>query len=640
MSGPQVRRHKKSLRSLLMVWLILFSVVPLAFLTGYSLVKYEQAIDQELGQRLQANFREVQVILSEYEAELARKNKAHSQDKKLGFFLSTSQIDNARQLVTTWLNDHFASEISVFSDDGRLEVALSRGPNGRVERFRKLEGRDVYLSDRFIKKSQGQTDSTMIDFSKTGSLELISIARVQNSKGQLAGFIEEVVRIDPAFLLSLKNRLGLEIIFFDKLGEAVVSSHEDLAQYRKNFFLDQHQKFGDGLFELNIRSVPFGFLIQPVSWGEDDFFVALGASKQASREVLKNVNVAFYSVVGTIVVLLILLSFFMSRILLRPLNQLVETLDEMDFGAGPVVVDVKSDNELGHLAASFNDMSGRVYRAQKALKENIVKLETANQENIEAQTKLVQAAKMAGLGQLVAGVAHELNNPISFIYSNMTHLREYSEKLIGLVRKADQKADLKKEKDEAEFDYITLDLPKLIRSCEDGARRTRDIVLGLRSFSRLEEAVVKEVDLHEGLDATLALLQGELKSQIKVVKKYGSIPKVMCYPSQLNQVFMNILANAVHAIDGEGTITISTMNVDGQRVCVAIRDTGRGMDAETQQKVFDPFFTTKGVAQGTGLGLSISYGIVQKHGGEILVQSELGRGTEFKVLLPVRSLGH
>jgi len=632
------RRPRKSLRTLLMMWLILFSVVPLAFITGYSLVKYEQAIDQELAERLRANFRELQIILSEFETELVERSRRHSTDRMLTYYMTTANIPQARELVTLWMSDSFASQISVFSRDGRLEVALFRGEGGRVERYKKMEGSDVYLSKAFLEKAKTERGSAHTDFSASGTLDLIAFSPIANAKGQVVGFIEEVVKIDRSFLSGLKNRTGLEIVFFDKAGESIVSSQEDFSQYRKRFFLDQFTKLNEQLFDLIVREVPYGFSVQPISWGKDDFYLALGASKKSSREVLKNVNLAFFSVVGTIAVLLVVLSFLISKIMLRPLNELVSSIENLDPEKSATEIRVSSDTELGLLTESFNDLSRRVYRGQFELKENIKKLEAANRENLETQAKLVHAAKMAGLGQLVAGIAHELNNPISFIYSNMAHLREYAEKLVTIISKADRKIDLTQEKSEAEYDYIVRDLPKLISSCEDGARRTRDIVIGLRNFSRLEEAVIKEVDLHEGIDATLALLQGEFKSRIKVVKEYGHIPKILCYPSQLNQVFMNILANAAHAIEGDGQIVITTKKAEDARVLITIADTGRGMDKETAQKIFDPFFTTKGVSQGTGLGLSISYGIIQKHGGEIQVQSEPGRGTVFTILLPVRNL--
>jgi two-component system NtrC family sensor kinase len=178
----------------------------------------------------------------------------------------------------------------------------------------------------------------------------------------------------------------------------------------------------------------------------------------------------------------------------------------------------------------------------------------------------------------------------------------------------------------------------LISSCEDGARRTRDIVLGLRNFSRLEEAKLKEIDLHEALDNTLNLLSGELKNRIQVHKNYGKLPLVSCYASQINQVFMNILSNAAQAIEGSGNIWILTKSFSGQNgkemVSISIQDSGKGMSSQVMEKIFDPFFSTKGVGQGTGLGLSISYGIIENHGGDIQVKSQLGIGTEFIITIP------
>ena len=291
------------------------------------------------------------------------------------------------------------------------------------------------------------------------------------------------------------------------------------------------------------------------------------------------------------------------------------------------------------LIDSFNEMSQKVRNSQKALRGKLTELQDANEENRETQAKLVHTAKMASLGQLVAGIAHELNNPISFIYSNVSHLSDYGQRLIRLVQTAEKSPkDLEKVKEEVEFDYIVKDLPKLIQSCEEGARRTRDIVLGLRNFSRLDEAKVKEVDIHDGIDSTLDLLAGEMRPRIKVVKKYGEIPPILCYPSQLNQVFMNVISNAIHAIKDSGVITITTSLKTKNQVEISIRDSGVGMSKEVQERLFDPFFTTKGVSQGTGLGMSITYGIVEKHGGEIRVKSKLGQGTEFIILLPIKGV--
>ncbi len=629
-------KPKKSLRTILMMWLLMFAIVPLAFITGYSLVKYERAIDQELIQRLLGNSREIQVIVQEFQKELRSRSTSHASDKSLVYYLSSNSTSQARELAMRWMKGHFTHHLSIFNREGRLEIALYRDAGGNILRQENLEGGDVYLSERFTSEAKKSNQLAIREFTSEGALDLIMFSKINAANGTLVGYIEEILRIDKGFIDSLKNRLNLEIVFFSVEGDKLVSSHEDLSRYRQGFFLDKYKEKKKMLFDLNIRDIPYGFMIQPLEWGEEKFYVAIGASKKAAKDVLRNVNYAFFTVVGAIVLLLIALSFIFSKIMLQPLNALVDMVQNIDFDSPPAAVPNRSENELGILTDSFNQMVHRVHAAQSELRDNIKKLEEANAEIRETQAKLVHTAKMASLGQLVAGVAHELNNPISFIYSNMTHLREYGQKLIEIVRAAgtsDQQAEKLKEK--YEFDYIVQDMPKLIQSCEDGARRTRDIVVGLRSFSRLEEAKLKEVDIHEGIESTLSLLSGEFKSRISVNKNFGNIPRIMCYPSQLNQVFMNILTNASQAIADQGEISITTRAKDSEHIEISIRDTGEGMSEETIEKLYDPFFTTKDVSRGTGLGMSITYGIIKKHNGDIQIKSKLGRGSEFIITLPV-----
>jgi len=633
------QRAKKSLRTILMLWLLTFSVVPLAFITGYSLVKYEQAIDQELHQRLIGNRREIQVILQEFQKDLENRNRAHAADKSLIYYLSSGRATQVRELGMRWMRGHFTHHLSVFNREGKLEVALYRDNDGEAQRQANLEG-VVFLSDRFVQQTENQKQIAIVDFASDGILDLIMFSRIVAPNGMLVGYIEEILRIDQNFISSLKNRLGIEIAFYSGGDKKIVTSHDDLRHYREGFFADKYNTHLDGLFDLAIRDVAYGFMIQPINWGDENFYIAIGASKQAAKSVLKNVNYAFFTVVGFIVAVLIVLSFIFSKMLLQPLNDLVELVQTVDFDQPPTELSNRSDNEIGILTDSFNIMAQRVYAARNELKENIKKLEVANVEIRETQAKLVHTAKMASLGQLVAGVAHELNNPISFIYSNMAHLRDYAQKLIGLVDFAEKKPDqFAAQKEVVEFDYIVNDMPKLIKSCEEGARRTRDIVVGLRNFSRLDEAKLKEVDIHEGIDSTLGLLEGEFKPRIKIKKQYGKLPSVHCYPSQLNQVFMNILSNAIHAIKDQGEITVTTAVLDKDHVQISIRDTGIGMNEETLEKMFDPFFTTKEINSGTGLGMSITYGVIQKHNGEIKVKSKLGQGTEFIITLPVHLAG-
>jgi signal transduction histidine kinase len=265
-------------------------------------------------------------------------------------------------------------------------------------------------------------------------------------------------------------------------------------------------------------------------------------------------------------------------------------------------------------------------------------------ENLkQAQSQLVQSEKMASLGQLVAGIAHEINNPVNFISAGVdslsTNLEEIRQVLdiYHKVTTANVKEKLKEIEElkvKVEYKEAIREINKLIESIKNGTNRTTEIVRGLRTFSRLDEDILKIADIHEGLDSTLILLHNKYKNRIEIVRKYGDIPQVECYPGQLNQVFMNILSNAVDAIDEKGTITIST-SISYRFIKVSIKDTGQGIPENIREKIFDPFFTTKGVGKGTGLGLSITQSIIEKHKGSINVKSKDGKGTEFIISLPV-----
>lgn len=269
-----------------------------------------------------------------------------------------------------------------------------------------------------------------------------------------------------------------------------------------------------------------------------------------------------------------------------------------------------------------------------------------NRKLEEAQNQLLQSEKMASLGQLAAGVAHELNNPIGFVRSNVTTLKGYLDSLFGIIQAYDTKAAesmppealaaLAAIKQREDFDFLHEDIFQLLAESQDGLTRVQDIVQNLKDFSRVGESGFGWADLHACLDSTLNIIWNELKYKCTVVKHYDqTLPQVYCIASQLNQVFMNLLVNAGHAIAEKGEITITTRQTPDGTVQVAISDTGCGIAAEHLPHLFEPFFTTKPIGKGTGLGLSITYGIIGKHKGSIDVSSEVGKGTTFTVNLPV-----
>ena len=296
--------------------------------------------------------------------------------------------------------------------------------------------------------------------------------------------------------------------------------------------------------------------------------------------------------------------------------------------------------------------------AQEKLQQQKKLLETALKELQKTQTQLIQTEKMSSLGQLVAGVAHEINNPVNFIYGNLIHVNENVQTMINLLHLYQEVYPHPPQKiqdaiEDSDLDFLIADLPKMLESMKIGANRIRDIVLSLRNFSRLDEAEMKPVDIHDGIDSTLLILQHRLKSkgdraEIIVMKEYGKLPQVECYPSQLNQVFMNIFSNAIDALNARENqskqsnfiINIQTNLISSNQVIISITDNGIGIKKEVNQHIFEPFYTTKETGKGTGLGLSISHQIIEKHQGKIECFSRWGEGTTFVITIPISQHFH
>ncbi|MBK8884550.1 MAG: GAF domain-containing protein [Bacteroidales bacterium] len=262
----------------------------------------------------------------------------------------------------------------------------------------------------------------------------------------------------------------------------------------------------------------------------------------------------------------------------------------------------------------------------------------------QSQFQLLQSEKMASLGQLVAGIAHEINNPVTFISAGVDSLKtniDEVRQVLDLYHKitpdnaAGQLEEIKKLKEKLDYDQTLPEVVNLLEIIKTGTERTTEIIKGLRSFSRMDEDILKVADIHENLNTALILLRNKYKDRIIIEKQYQDIPQIECYPGQLNQVFMNILTNAIDSIQDKGRVTIRTSK-SNQMVQITISDTGAGIPEEIRPKIFEPFFTTKAVGQGTGLGLSISHGIIEKHLGSINVNSVVGKGSEFVISLPIK----
>jgi two-component system NtrC family sensor kinase len=285
--------------------------------------------------------------------------------------------------------------------------------------------------------------------------------------------------------------------------------------------------------------------------------------------------------------------------------------------------------------------------AEAELVRRNAELTEVNRKLSMAQEQLMQSEKLASIGQLAAGVAHEINNPIGYVFSNFSTLETYIDSLMKMLEAYEKQdknhgaeevcQELNALRQNMEIDYLKEDIPALMSESREGITRVRKIVQDLKDFSRTDTALEWQwVNLHQGIDSTLNIVNNEIKYKADVIKNYGNLPDVECLPSQINQVVMNLVINAAHAINGgRGTIAITTRVVE-QDVEIEVEDSGSGISPENLSRIFDPFFTTKPVGQGTGLGLSLSYGIMQKHQGSIRVSSVVGKGSIFTLKLPIR----
>lgn len=378
----------------------------------------------------------------------------------------------------------------------------------------------------------------------------------------------------------------------------------------------------------------------------------------APVEVLKYVLILITLVLAVAVVIC---TYFISHTITVPIKKLTATAQTIANGDLSQHVPITSQDEVGILGRAFNEMASSLAERNKQLleltqnlekkvKERTLELEKSHEELKKAylelkaaQDQLIHSEKLASLGQLVAGIAHEIKNPLNFIYGNTEFLAQYIERVKQLVEEyeklpsltGEDKEQIRRLKGSINYDFIVEDLKTLIDNFSEGASRINAIVSDLRSFSRMDFDNLSEVDVHSSLDTALNLLRNQYKDRITIHKTYSRLPRIQAYEGKLNQVFMNLISNAIQAIQDKGDIWISTFVEDGH-VTIKVKDNGVGIPKNQLSRIFEPFFTTKDVGEGTGLGLSISYGIIEQHQGKILVESEVGKGSTFTIKLPLK----
>jgi len=425
----------------------------------------------------------------------------------------------------------------------------------------------------------------------------------------------------------------------ERVDSSLLSDKETLLD---NYFFPQQKEHG-------ILS------IHPITISNERWHIILGLSLKSVKEAVRSLIVRNLAFGGLIVLLGIIGSLFLSRSISRPIINLANAAKIISAGNWDHPVLVKSNDEVGLLSHSFDRMLNSLKRAEEQLKnysqnlenmveERTVELKKALADLQNTQSQLLQSEKLASIGQLAAGVAHEINNPVGFVKSNLGTMNEYRQDLTklldqyrmleatldkevrenGCIRKALE--NIQSVKDEIDLGFIMDDYSNVINESFEGMARVSKIVSDLKDFAHVDKAELEHADLNKGIESTLNIVWNELKYKARVIKDLGKIPLVKCYPQRINQVFMNILINAAQAIEDKGQIRIST-RADNGHVDIRISDTGKGIPPEVLPKIFDPFFTTKEVGKGTGLGLSMAHNIIQKHKGTIDVESEVGKGT-------------
>lgn len=381
-----------------------------------------------------------------------------------------------------------------------------------------------------------------------------------------------------------------------------------------------------------------------------DYNVIVGLTQEtAHNEIYKDMVAHLQIFVILFLLLATVIAAYMSKQISKPLLKLVSGVKEFGHGNFKHRLEPSGYQEINQLVVAYNKMASQLNDLYESLEtkvnERTMELEEANKKLKETQTMMVHSEKMRSLGELVAGIAHEINNPINFVYGNIMILDNYQKDLLKLIEKYEENEneinpeklnEINEIKKEIDIDFLKDDIRDLIKSCIEGVERTKNIILDLKNFSRMNEMVFSECNIPKEIDTTLSILNNKIKNRITVHKDYEpNFPKIEAYGGQLNQVFMNILDNAQGAIKDKGEIFITAKTVDNNNVMVEFSDTGCGIKKEDINKIFEPFFTTKPVGQGTGLGMSIAYKVISAHNGTISVESEIGKGTTIRITLPI-----
>ncbi|OGQ36508.1 MAG: hypothetical protein A3F16_02430 [Deltaproteobacteria bacterium RIFCSPHIGHO2_12_FULL_43_9] len=656
---------KSSLRRVLTLWFLALALIPMIVIAGVDSFVYGRLLNRELQTRIEDANRGITQDIRQLEITLKEIGLRHSKEPYLKSLIKTRNGEALVQKLENHIsNSPFIDRIAAFTKYGGI-IAWATSPATRFpfypdpvfENVIKRGKKTVFLELKpALAKQLDHKNQLIVERIVPGigfTITCYTKVTIADDRGKQypLGYLRETILINKDYgKKQLKEKTGLDFAIFDLNGKLLTTTLPLLRSAKYSISNIVPIKDSKTSVDLILKEQPFVMSLSPLlssNNGKPYAYIGAIVSKVKLRETINSMRIALIVFSLTLIGGIVYLIFLVSTKYLGPLAALANAIRKVKAGEFEQQLVEKGvpPQELNTLIQAFNQMSQSISQTRKALEQKILELNEANTRLKATQAQLVHSAKMVSLGQLVAGVAHELNNPIGYIYSNITHLREDIDRIRKLLDEYEKtekglpeniKSTLKSLRKDLDVAYTLNDIDDIINSCLEGALRTKDIVTGLRNFSRLDEAEIKTVDIHEGLENTLKLLSSQFKDRIKVHKDYGKIDAVTCHPSQINQVLMNILTNATQAIKESGDIWITTEQI-GDQVFITIKDSGVGIPKESIERIFEPFFTTKPVGGGTGLGLSISYGIIEKHRGEIIVESAVGKGTTFIIRLPIKA---
>ena len=690
------RISRTSLRSYLLMALLPLTIGPLIALSALLHIFTQKSFDAEVARRARPEMAALARNIDTLEGKLVRQSRTLSRSDAFRWAALTRSSEDIQSELKKWLQPGLFDSVNVFSYRGAFLSSYERPPvkklsaqweqlfqlprikekNGRkpssksslVEKVRDFSTRVERFKSNALSKNfknflakEGHWVLRHLDSSDSnaGNYKISIFRTMYDSDGKPAAFTESIVVMDSQKWRHLGLFQGVEYAVVDDKFRSVAVSDDafstlipEALQGWAQLSSSSENTFPSKSVELNNYPVDFFFAPLVLEEGETKAWVALGLSR-ASHVFVQN-RILMWGIGITLVlsIVVLYLAIMLSAKVTLPIKHLVDAAEDVKAGKSveAFTPDVEPTKEISFLIERFSEMATSVQASKRTLEQKLEELADSNIQRTQMQDQLVQSAKMSSLGQLVAGVAHELNNPIAFIYSNMIQMRQYLENLKQFSEKIDSVKDqltpeeqkkLEDTMEEIEWEFLQEDMADIVQSCLEGSVRVKDIVLGLRNFSRIDKGQMAEADINTALKNTAKLLSGQTKNRVEVDWSLHPDSYVKCNVSQVNQIFMNIMANAIQAIDGEGVLLVATENVirsNREFVKIRIQDNGQGMNSDTIEKIFDPFFTTKSVGKGTGLGLSIVYGIIQKHGGYIDVSSTVFpdpmHGSIFDIYLP------